>query len=119
VLEAQAAHAEITMQECCQVDLMNEKKPPLPLQAIALKYDNTKDAAPKVAAKGKNLVAERILEIAAEYGIPVHQDADLVEVLKAVELQQEIPLEVYTVVAEIFAYIYRMNQKSTPKKATF
>lgn len=79
--------------------------------AVALRYDTTKDAVPKVVAKGHQMVAERILEIAAEYGIPVHQDADLVEVLHAVELDQEIPLEVYSVVAEIFAYIYRMNKK--------
>ena len=83
--------------------------------AVALRYDTTRDAVPRVVAKGHQLVAERILEIAAEYGIPVHQDADLVEVLQAVELDQEIPLEVYTVVAEVFAYIYRMNKK----KATF
>lgn len=98
---------------------MNEKTLPKHTQAVALKYDNTGDAAPKVVAKGKSLVAERILEIAAEYGIPVHKDADLVEVLGAIELDQEIPLEVYSVVAEIFAYIYRMNQKSAQKKAAF
>lgn len=98
---------------------MNEKTLPKKTQAVALKYDNTKDAAPKVVAKGQSLVAERILEIAAEYGIPVHKDADLVEVLNAVQLDQEIPLEVYSVVAEIFAYIYRMNQKSAEKKASF
>ena len=90
---------------------MSEKTSKTHTQAVALKYDNTNDAAPKVVAKGQSLVAERILEIAEEYGIPVHKDADLVEVLNAVELDQEIPLEVYSVVAEIFAYIYRMNQK--------
>ncbi len=84
--------------------------------AVALRYDTTREAVPRVVAKGQQQVAERILEVAAEYGIPVHQDADLVEVLNAVELDQEIPLEVYTVVAEVFAYIYRMNKK---KKADF
>ena len=83
--------------------------------AIALRYDTTQDAVPKVVAKGHQMVAERIIEIAQEYGIPVHEDADLVEVLRAVELDQEIPLEVYSVVAEIFAYIYRLNNKKAAK----
>ena len=90
---------------------MNEKTDKTKLSAVALRYDNTKEAAPRVVAKGKQLVAERILEIAEEYGIPIHRDADLVSVLDALELDQEIPLEVYSVVAEVFAYIYRMNQK--------
>lgn len=80
------------------------------LRAAALKYDNQTEAAPKVVAKGRALVAEKILEIAKDYGIPVHRDADLVHILEQIELDQEIPLEVYSVVAEIFAYIYRINK---------
>ena len=51
------------------------------------------------------------LEIAEEHDIHIHRDADLMTVLEAVELNHEIPLEVYAVVAEIFAYIYRMNNE--------
>lgn len=90
---------------------MSEKTDKTQLSAVALRYDNTKEAAPRVVAKGNQMVAERIIEIAEEYGIPIHRDADLVNILNTIELDQEIPLEVYSVVAEVFAYIYRMNQK--------
>ncbi len=77
---------------------------------VALEYDKGKSAAPLVTAKGKGLVAERILEIAKEHDIPIHSDADLVEILDKIEIEQEIPLEVYAIVAEIFAYIYKVSQ---------
>lgn len=83
---------------------------PVPLQkAAALKYDKGADAAPKLAAKGRGLVAQKIIETAREHGIPIHEDADLVEVLEKVEIDTEIPLEVYAVVAEVFAYLYKVN----------
>jgi flagellar biosynthesis protein len=79
-------------------------------KAVALKYDRSSDAAPQVAAKGSGWVAEKIIAVAKEHGLHIHEDADLVEVLEKVELQQEIPLEVYSVVAEIFSYIYKVNK---------
>jgi flagellar biosynthesis protein len=79
-------------------------------KAVALKYGE-EDAVPKVSAKGKGWLAEKIIEIAKEHDLPIRTDADLVEILEKVELDQEIPLEVYAVVAEIFAYIYRVNQQ--------
>lgn len=85
------------------------------LKAAALKYDNQTDEAPKVVAKGRALVAEKILEIAETYDIPVHRDTDLVNILEQVEINQEIPLEVYSVVAEVFAYIYRVNKNKMDK----
>ena len=84
-------------------------------RAAALTYDKGSDVAPKLSAKGKGPIAERILEVAKEHNIPIHQDADLVEILDTVEIDQEIPLEVYTVVAEIFSYIYKANQKRAGK----
>ena len=83
---------------------------PKPAKAAALQYDKDKAAAPKLTAKGTGPVAEKIIEIAKAHGIPLHQDADLLEVLEKVEIDTEIPLEVYAVVAEIFAYLYRTNQ---------
>jgi flagellar biosynthesis protein len=80
------------------------------LKAAALQYDKDKSAAPKLTAKGQGAVAERILEVARAQGIPIHQDADLIEILQRVELDTEIPIEVYAVVAEIFAYLYKTNQ---------
>lgn len=85
-------------------------------KAVALRYDKGRDAAPKVAAKGRGRMAERIVELAEEHGLELHEDADLVEVLEKVELEQEIPLEVYGVVAEIFRYIYEANKSRGNKK---
>lgn len=85
--------------------------PPTPRQkkAAALAYDKQSDAAPKLTAKGRGQVAEKIITVAKEHGIPVEKDADLVEILDKVEIDSEIPIEVYSVVADIFAYIYKVN----------
>ena len=80
-------------------------------KAVALKYDKSKNPAPHVAAKGRGDIAQRILDVASEHDIPIHSDADLVEILDKVELEQEVPIEVYSVVAEIFAYIYKINNE--------
>lgn len=81
-----------------------------PMKAAALQYTEGQTAAPKLTAKGAGAVAEKIIELAKEHGIPMHRDADLLEILEKVEIDTEIPLEVYAVVAEIFAYLYRTNQ---------
>lgn len=80
--------------------------------AVALRYVSKEDDAPRVMAKGRGSLAERILQIARENGIPVHQDSDLVEVLVRLDVGQAIPPELYQAVAEVLAYIYRMNQKA-------
>lgn len=80
-------------------------------KAVALRYDKTQEAAPKVLAKGAGLVAEKLLALAKEHGIPIHPDADLVEILAKLELNEEIPPATYLVVAEILAFIYRTNEK--------
>ncbi len=88
--------------------------PPLP-KAAALQYDKDKSAAPRLTAKGRGLVAEKIITMAESEGIPLYKDPDLIEILDKTELDTEIPLEVYAVVAEIFAYVYKVNQaKKTP-----
>jgi flagellar biosynthesis protein len=84
-------------------------------KAIALQYDKEKFAAPHIKGKGRGLVAERILEIAKEHNIPIHSYADLTEILDKIEIEQEIPLEVYAIVAEIFSYIYKVSQKRNNK----
>ncbi|MBI2254227.1 MAG: EscU/YscU/HrcU family type III secretion system export apparatus switch protein [Proteobacteria bacterium] len=74
-------------------------------------------AAPRVVATGRGSVAEQILEIAFAKGIPVREDPDLVELLAAVELEAEIPVDAIAAVAEILSYIYRANgrpQDETP-----
>ncbi len=78
-------------------------------KAVALRYDDLKDPAPRVIAKGQGKIAERILEVARRYGVPVHEDPDLVEVLAKVELDRVIPEALYHAVAEVLAFLYRLN----------
>jgi flagellar biosynthesis protein len=78
--------------------------------AVALKYDTATDNAPRVIAKGRGLVAEKIMALAREQGIPMRQDPDLVQMLTQIDLDQEIPPSLYKVVAELLAFVYRLNQ---------
>ena len=78
--------------------------------AVALKYDAATDSAPKVIAKGRGLVAEKIMALAREQGIPMREDPDLVQLLTQIDLAQEIPPTLYKVVAEVLAFVYRLNQ---------
>jgi len=85
-------------------------------KAVALKYDDTKFGAPRVAATGKGLTAETILERAKEHGVPVVEDVSLVELLSKLDINQTIPEELYQAVAEVFAYIYKTDQSIGNKK---
>ncbi len=80
-------------------------------KAIALKYEKGKDNAPKVVGKGQGEVAKRIIEIAEENGIYIKEDPELVEILSTLDLYEEIPEELYKVVAEILAFVYKNIQK--------
>jgi flagellar biosynthesis protein len=80
-------------------------------QAVAIKYDKPqKKMAPRVVAKGTGLIADKILEAAKSHAVPVYQNKTLANMLMAVELDQEIPPELYKAVAEVLAYIYRLDQ---------
>ena len=80
-------------------------------KAAALEYRKGVDNAPKVTATGKGLIAERIIELAREHGVPIREDKNLVEVLSTIGLYQEIPPELYRAVAEVLAFIYKMSGK--------
>lgn len=82
-------------------------------KAVALKYDRQKDQAPKVTAKGEGLIAAKIIELAREHNIPVKDDPDLIEVLSSLEINEEIPSEIYVAVAELLAFVYSMNQNKS------
>jgi flagellar biosynthesis protein len=84
-------------------------------RAVALKYERGKDPAPKVTAKGRGLVAEKILAIARENNIPVKQDKLLLDALYKLDINEEIPEELYRVIAEILAFVYRMNHARAGK----
>ncbi|MBF0246782.1 MAG: EscU/YscU/HrcU family type III secretion system export apparatus switch protein [Alphaproteobacteria bacterium] len=81
--------------------------------AVALDYLPGQDHAPRVVAKGQGWLARQIVELAEANGIEVRQDADLAQILAQVDVDSEIPIEAFTVVAEILSYIYEKN-KSWP-----
>jgi flagellar biosynthesis protein len=80
-------------------------------KAAALRYRQNEDSAPKVVAKGRGKVAEKILEVAEHYNIPIREDKALVEILSSLDLYQEIPPELYRAVAEILAFIYALSKR--------
>ena len=88
-----------------------------PRRAAALGYERGVDAAPRLLAKGSGVIADRILEIAREHGIPVHQDRALVDVLSRLDIEQQIPPELYLVVAQILAFIYRAEAAAAARRA--
>lgn len=77
--------------------------------AVALKYQLGTETLPRIVATGKGTVAEQILEVAFANGVKVREDADLVEILSAIEVDSDIPVEAIAAVAEILAYVYRAN----------
>lgn len=82
-----------------------------PKKAIALKHAIGSQQVPELVAKGSGEVAERILQLAQEHGVPIHHDPDLVRVLAYLDVGDHIPPEVYRVVAEILAFVYKANSE--------
>ncbi|MBF0606443.1 MAG: EscU/YscU/HrcU family type III secretion system export apparatus switch protein [Candidatus Magnetobacterium sp. LHC-1] len=87
---------------------MNEK----PRKAAALKYKPGVPGAPRLVAKGAGTVADKIVEMAQASGIPVTEDRQLIEILSALDLYQEIPYDLYKAVAEILAFVYSISKKA-------
>lgn len=85
-----------------------DSEPPLALKkAVALKYIPGESDAPIITAKGQGKLADTILERAKDNGVPVQEDAALVEVLSKLDLDQQIPPELYQLVAEVLTYVYQ------------
>jgi len=84
--------------------------------AVALHHDQRRPGLPRVVASGRGAVAEQILAAAFVAGVKVREDADLAEILAAVEVDSEIPLEALAAVAEILSYVYRAND-AEPRQA--
>jgi len=82
--------------------------PNSPQAAIALAYDD-KDHAPRLVAKGRGMVAEAIITRAREAGIYVHESPQLVALLMQLDMDAQIPPQLYTAVAELLAWVYRLE----------
>lgn len=86
--------------------MSSPKRPPV--SAVALRYSKT-DVAPRVVAKGKGVIAEEIIARANEHGIFIHQSKELLSLLMRVDLDEHIPPALYTVVAELLAWLYHIE----------
>jgi len=95
-------------------DILEKQPSRKKLMAAALRYEQGKQKAPAVVAKGSGVVAEKIIEMAKRHGIPLQENPELVQVLMKLEINQEIPAELYQVVADILAMIYRASQQYHP-----
>jgi flagellar biosynthesis protein len=79
-------------------------------KAVSMLYNQEGNNSPTITAKGKGEVANNIIKIATQNDIPIKQDQDLVNMLMELELNKEIPTELYQAVAEVFSYIYNLTQ---------
>lgn len=86
-------------------EVMNKK-------AVALKYDENRNAAPVIVASGMGYLAEKIVEVANDNGVPVYEDNSLATVLTQLNLGSEIPEELYQAIVDIYAYFLKFVPKS-------
>ncbi|MEW8627402.1 MAG: EscU/YscU/HrcU family type III secretion system export apparatus switch protein [Candidatus Thiodiazotropha sp.] len=91
---------------------MNKKDLDTSDLAVALKYDG--ENAPRLTAKGRGELAERILALAEEHNIPLHEDVELAALLSQIPLGDEIPQALYRAVAEVIAFAYLLSGKRPP-----
>jgi len=80
-------------------------------KAVALRYNNKKENAPRVLAKGEGETAKNIIKIAEKHNLPIQKDEDLIELLSKVKLDKEVPENLYKAVAEVFSFIYKITKK--------
>ena len=84
-------------------------------KAAAILYDTERSDVPRIVASGKGAVAQKIIETAREAGIHIQEDPDLMELLAAIPVGEEIPVELYQTVAEVLAFVYEINDQFKEK----
>lgn len=95
---------------------MNKKSDKERLKAAALRYRRGTDQSPYLAAKGEGKLAERIIAIALEHGVPITEDPDLVTILSKMDPGSEISPELYVIVAELLVFVYRLKQRASEEE---
>ncbi|HBN96569.1 MAG TPA: flagellar biosynthesis [Firmicutes bacterium] len=86
-------------------------------KAVALRYDRQKNQAPEVVASGQGYLAEKVMEIAAKNQIPFYEHSELVEALAELPVGSEVPPELYGLVAQILAFVLRLDQEQSRDKS--
>ena len=84
-------------------------------KAAAIRYNPNKDRAPRLVAKGAGYLAEKIIEVAQRYDIPIKEDGELVKALNKLQINVEIPVELYGAMAEVLAFLYATDKKAAEK----
>lgn len=96
--------------------MKNNKSKPKQDLAVALRYNQQEDTAPKVIATGHGVVAQKIAETAREHGIPIQENPEVAELLSCLEIGQEVPPELYGVIAEVLAFVFALDQKRSKRQ---
>lgn len=97
----------------------NERPIPKRKTAVALRDTGEEGKLAEIMAAGRGALADRIVELAFQYNVPVREDADLTELLAQFELDTPIPTEAVMAVAEILSYVYKLNQDAPPLEGVF
>jgi flagellar biosynthesis protein len=97
---------------------INEEKttPAKRKTAVAIRYDVDRDKAPLVIATGRGPVADEILRIAEDNKIPLYEDPELAKLLSKLEIDTEIPAELYTLVAEVLFFVYKLDRMAEKRE---
>jgi flagellar biosynthesis protein len=87
-------------------------------KAVALLYKEGKNSAPEVLASGQGRIAQKIIETAKDAGVHIQEDPNLVELLAKIPIGDQIPVDLYQTVAEVLAFVYKVNEKYREKMQT-
>jgi flagellar biosynthesis protein len=82
-----------------------------PKKAAALRYQHGEESAPRVVAKGRGKIAEKIVALAKAHQVPLVEDRNLVQLLEALDVDTQIPAELYQAVAEVLVFVYQLNHE--------
>jgi len=93
-----------------------EKPVPGRRTAVAMRYDVEKDKAPLIIASGRGAVADEILRIAEENKIPLYENRDLAAMLGKLEIDSEIPAQLYVLVAEVLFFVYKLDRMAEKRE---
>ena len=107
----------IDQQENIEEQIQSELEESSKKVAVALNYDiNSPESAPLITAAGKGKIADEIVKIAEENNIPLYEDQTLANLLSKLELDTEVPPELYVLVAEVLSFVYRLDRMSSKRE---